>query len=592
MDENGIPVECVVDQKGLSVTMHEGSATITYQRKCELFRGIKLLIENYHNQTFYIEQKAAFEHLGLMVDNSRDAVLNPSSIRKLICFCASMGYDRLMLYIEDTFEVENEPFFGYMRGRYSEKEIKAADEFANSFGIELIPCIQTLAHLNGALRWGDYQKIVDCNDILLVGDEKTYSLIDNIFKTLSKNFSTRNVNIGMDEAHMLGLGKYLDLHGYQNRTEIMLKHLDRVLEICRKYGFKASMWSDMFFRLAFQGEYYEKDGRISEEVSNKIPSDLTLVYWDYYNDKEEHYENMIKRHKQITGNVSFAGGAWKWIGFAPNNRISLKNSTAALTQCKKQGINDVFVTAWGDNGAECSVFAILPTLDYFANECYGDTSHSTAFKELNLDSFFALDLPNELYENKKDIKLNNACKYLLYNDPLLGFLDSTVVLDKFSDYYKNYREVLENEAIRNRSLSYVFSTLAKLCGVLEIKCDLGLKLKRHYDEKNMEGLKEISEKRIPDLLNLLDDFYHAFKKQWMTENKPFGFEIHELRIGGLMLRIKSTRELLIQYLNNEISTIEELDFERLDFAGDNADEEHKNVLYNNWHLICSPNILL
>ena len=54
----------------------------------------------------------------------------------------------------------------------------------------------------------------------------------------------------MDEAFMLGLGKYLTEHGYQNRLEIMNQHLQTVREIASKYNFELQMWSDMFFRLA------------------------------------------------------------------------------------------------------------------------------------------------------------------------------------------------------------------------------------------------------------------------------------------------------------------------------------------------------
>ena len=78
-----------------------------------------------------------------------------------------MGYDTLMLYTEDTYEIDNQPLFGYMRGRYSQKELKELDVYANQYGIELIPCIQTLAHLNTLFRWPEYEKIQDINDILL-----------------------------------------------------------------------------------------------------------------------------------------------------------------------------------------------------------------------------------------------------------------------------------------------------------------------------------------------------------------------------------------------------------------------------------------
>ena len=80
----------------------------------------------------------------VMIDCSRNAVMNVKSVKKFAETVKSLGFDSLMLYTEDTFEVDNEPYFGYMRGRYSKDEIKELDAFCNNIGIELIPCVQTL----------------------------------------------------------------------------------------------------------------------------------------------------------------------------------------------------------------------------------------------------------------------------------------------------------------------------------------------------------------------------------------------------------------------------------------------------------------
>lgn len=55
-----------------------------------------------------------------------------------------------------------------------------------------------------------------------------------MFITLSKSFRSRKIHIGMDEAHMIGRGKYEDMHGAaENRSEIMLKHLNKVVELAK-----------------------------------------------------------------------------------------------------------------------------------------------------------------------------------------------------------------------------------------------------------------------------------------------------------------------------------------------------------------------
>ena len=101
----------------------------------------------------------AFNRLGVMLDCSRMAVMNLPTLKKWIDIMADLGYNTLMLYTEDTYEVDNQPYFGYLRGRYSKEELREIDSYAFEKGIELIPAIQTLAHLNNIFRWRPYRQI-------------------------------------------------------------------------------------------------------------------------------------------------------------------------------------------------------------------------------------------------------------------------------------------------------------------------------------------------------------------------------------------------------------------------------------------------
>ena len=54
-------------------------------------------------------------------------------------------------------------------------------------------------------------------------------------------------------------------------------------------------------------------------------------------------------------------------------------------------------------------------------------------------------------------------------------------------------------------------------------------------------------------------FYETFRTQWYTVNKTYGFEIQDLRLGGLILRMESCRERLLDYCDGKINKIEELE---------------------------------
>lgn len=118
-----------------------------------------------------------FNRFGIMLDMSRNAVMKPEMVKKYIDILSITGYNSLMLYTEDTYEIEGEPYFGYNRGKYTIDELKDIDRCALGKGIELIPCIQTLAHLNTIFHWPCYDNVRDCNDILLAGNDETYTAL-------------------------------------------------------------------------------------------------------------------------------------------------------------------------------------------------------------------------------------------------------------------------------------------------------------------------------------------------------------------------------------------------------------------------------
>ena len=215
-----------------------------------------------------------YKNFGAMICCASNGVMKVERVKDLIDNLAKMGYNLLELCIDDMYKIEDEPYFGYLRGGYTKAEIKEMDEYARSKGIELVPAIQTLAHLTNLVKIPYYQDIVDVDNILLVDEPKTYALIDKMFASIADSFTSRKVNIGFDEAHKIGLGKYLDKHGYTDRYELLIRHHNKVVEIAEKYGFKIHMWSDMFFKLANQGEYWKMNAQIPKSATEKVPESV------------------------------------------------------------------------------------------------------------------------------------------------------------------------------------------------------------------------------------------------------------------------------------------------------------------------------
>ncbi len=523
------------------------------------------------------------KRFGIMLDCSRNAVMKPLEILNFAKTIKFFGYNTLLLYTEDTYEIENEPYFGYMRGRYTAAELKQVVDFCDSIGIEVIPCIQTLGHLDGIFRNRVYKEINDCDNILLVGEERTYELIENMFKTLAKVYSSKYVHIGMDEAFMLGLGNYRRKNGSRNRLDIFKEHLQKVSSIAQSYGFKPLIWSDMFFRIA-NGTYYAEEPILSDETKASIPSGVGLVYWDYYHAEREYYEKMLSAHLSAGKEVWFAGGAWSWTGFASGNRRTVETAFPAMDAVKKFNVDNVFLTLWGDNGKECSFYALLPSLFAVKKHYDGETDADkikAEFRSLtgeDYDAMFSLDEPNFVGGNRA--VACNVCKHMLYNDPFNGIFDS-VVKEGVDEEYKELAKKFEKAAKKSLRYGYIFASHAALCRLLSVKYSLGVRTRKAYEKRDKEELFRIAAdyKKAEKFLRI---FHAAFEKLWYNENKPHGFDVQDLRLGGLKQRLVSCRARLLSYVNGEIDSIPELDEKLLCWFGDGNDFRAGTPSFNKW----------
>lgn len=537
-------------------------------------------------------ENQSFRRLGLMLDMSRNAVMKPEVVKDFIRLIAPLGYNALFLYTEDTYEIPDEPYFGYLRGRYTQKELKEIVRAGEENGVEVIPCIQTLAHLNAIVRWPRYAKICDVKDILMAGEEETYELIDKMFAALRSVYKTDLVNIGMDEAHMVGLGKYLDKHGFENRFEILTRHLSRVCQIAEKYGFHPMMWSDMFFRLANAGVYSCDKPKLPENLEKDLPADVSLAYWEYYTTKKKRLHAMMHAHQKLGREIWLCGGAWNWPGITPHNRFAVNTMRASIDVARKEGVKNVMFTLWGDDGGECSTLACLPSIFATALFARGVTDMKTVKEEffrrygVPYDAFLKLDLFGPKLTSE-DTCVKNMDKVFLFQDPLLGIYDSTLAGDEAKRYASAARALAHWE--KSEPYGFLFRKEKALCRVLALKADLGIRTRRAYqagDKKELARLVEDYKKTK----TRLREFIRVFRETWMMENKPHGFDVQELRLGGLMMRLSSAQERLEAHLKTG-EAIPELDEEILDYYGGGKNWAKKPFRQMRYRLIPTVNPL-
>lgn len=125
---------------------------------------------------------------------------------------------------------------------------------------------------------------------------------------------------------------------------------------------------------------------------------------------------------------------------------------------------------------------------------------------------------------------------------------------------------------------YLFDTLSSLADLLAIKYDLGIRTRKAYKQGDICLLKQL----IKDYTlteQRLHTFYKNFKGLWFRENKPQGWEVHDIRLGGLDKRLSYCKKTLCAYVDGKIKKIPELEEEIYNYSN--------NLFRNKWQNIVS-----
>ena len=580
ISENGFEFIAVRQPSpALSVSFDGKRGEIRYSEKCQFFRALGLAVEHLQKSTgeFRVTESPHFRMNGIMFDMSQgNAAFSISTVRQIVRKLALMGLNTLMLYLEDNYEVDGEPYFGYMRPTYRQSELSELDEYASRLGVEMVPCIQTLAHLPDALRWDVYGDITDYPECLLVGEEKTYDFIEKLIVSVMKPFRTKKIHIGMDEAFRLGTGRYLQKNGFREKGEIIREHLCRVSAILKKHGAEPMMWDDMFFHTFGNRSYHSQNtDTIPESTVKMVPEGMRCVFWEY--GTADNLEHCFRLQKQLNDRLVFAGGCWAWLGYGLSYNHTLHTSVRSLELCRKYGISEVFVTAWGDNGAEIPQTVNLVGAQIFAECGYSDVFDKKRFAERlefctggKADDLALLEQMDIIPYIEGDPRgfMANCSKQLMWQDILTGLVDRNFEGMRTDVHYSVLAEKLKKAAGRNGMFNRLFELEASAAKVLSVKSEAGRNIRRAYLEHNRGELGRYRFTVLPELLNRVRSLHEIHRKIWFAIYKPFGWDIIDMRYGSLEARITSAVIQLGSYLDGETESIEELEHERLFFNGE------------------------
>ena len=541
----------------LQVSRSGDTVRIAYGELCDALRGVGAALAGLPPAGGVISEKRPFTTLGIMLDCSRNAVMEVEHLRAWLRRLALFGYNMMMLYTEDTYKLPGEPWFGFLRGAYSADDLKAVDDYAARLGIEMIGCIQTLGHLQQILKWEAYRRIKDTSTVLLVDQPATYDLIQKMIANFAGCFRSRRIHIGMDEAHDLGRGHYLDLHGYERPFDIFNRHLGKVAGICAEHGLRPMIWSDMYFRMGSRtGDYYDAQAAIPPDVKAAIPAAVDLVYWDYYHRDEETYRNFIAMHRDL-GKVSIMGsGVWTWGKMWYDRFITEATVAPCIKACAREGVKDLFFTLWGDDGAYCEFDSAFAGIAFAAAEVFGedDSALRSRHEAVCGIAYDEVLLAGELEKY--------ATRHLLWDDPVVGLhLPQTRsrqpgYWDEALSHYRRLARRLSRYGSKTEPVDMAHAL--GLARYFAAKIDFKQRLEDAYLTRDSARLTDVAARAVR-MARMTEQVLEGFRRQWLRRNRSAGFEHMEARLGALRQRYVSLAAALRTLIVGQRQAIAELD---------------------------------
>lgn len=562
------------DSRAFEITDRDGSVLIRYRDKIHFFRALSFV-----GQSRPYEESMSIPKIGVMIDLSRNSVMTVASLKKFMRYMARMGLNQLIMYMEDTYILPDEPKFGYMRGGYSQQDLRELDDYAFDLGIELIPSVQALGHMEKVLRYSEYNDVRDTANCLLTGVPETALFLDKIFRFLSETFRTRQINVGLDETHDLGLGKSLALYGYQKQSDLFFAHLNTVADLAAAHGLHIMFYSDMLFKLhGTSGGYYDPSLVVTPEMRSQIPQNATAVYWDYYSSSYALIDGMMQRHAEL-GKSAYAGPIHSVSSFAVNYEGTFRTARLAVPCAKKAGIRQVYGCLWHDDGAECSDFLGLYAMQFYAEHAYSplqEISEETLAERFKLctglsaESFTdAGKLDFVSCANEENRWYPNTGKNILWQDVLCGLYDGSIDGLHLEAHYDALEKALELDMKNDPAAEPYLRVPFVLSGVLKIKTAVGIAIRKHYLEKDIDALNQ-DLKTLDELYDSVKALRQEHRKLWYDTCSPFGWDRLDLRYGGLLGRIDTAKWRIGDYIDGRITVIPELDEPRYptDRSGD------------------------
>lgn len=241
--------------------------------------------------------KNKLEMVALQIDLARQ-VESVQYIKDYIDFAKDNGYNTVFLYLEATVKVACVPFFNDDES-YTPDEIREIVAYGNERGIDIIPALENLAHMENFFRHKELEDLSECKDADVDGrgirsgrgdcicsnNPKAIEFFDTYYRQVMELFTSQYVHAGLDEPFDFAVCPVCTerMKNGATKADFFYEHVMHTYELVKSAGKTMMMWDDFFVYL---------------DIADKLPRDIIMCMWNYSFIQDEvpgHWINCKKR---------------------------------------------------------------------------------------------------------------------------------------------------------------------------------------------------------------------------------------------------------------------------------------------------------
>ena len=353
-----------------------------------------------------IEDGADLSMRGIMLDISRGKVPRRASLEELIDTCVALKLNVLMLYTEHTFRFRKHPRIGRDASPLNARTLSALEAYAAERFVELVPCLQSLGHMEHILRLPAYRAMAETESGWTIAPRhpRTLPFLRDLYDEYLPLFRSRWFNANCDEPWDLGRGQSKKRSERLGPGGLYLEHVHRIQRLARKHGKRTMIWADVV---------HAHPKRISE-----IDPNLVLLDWWYEADFDFTRAKVFARNEL---DFLVCPGTSSWNSLFPRVANSLANISGWAKAGRRHGALGLLNTDWGDHGHYNLQGNSLLAYAWGAQEAWSGTSAAPNFDRAFSRLFFG-DPRGEVARLYRDLGAIHEPGFKVFNGSPLQYL--------------------------------------------------------------------------------------------------------------------------------------------------------------------------